>query len=255
MKRKTRIASLCFTFSFMLALLAGGQASAFAQADSSSDQYKISYNEQGDKVLIDAKENISYLKAYKSDGTEISLEEYKAYLEEAKNSPFTLDSTQGENSSKNLVVSPMAYQDLTMYYEKQKWTEAMNPRRATATTNCAGSAQPCPISVTQMLTDTESFSGSLTGGDKNYIKANASFTWSTSSSSGYSTTLYIPVGKKGYITWSPRYNFTKGDINYAYIDETGYHNIGTKYDVWGATPAKTSSGFTDGIWGLAYEIS
>ncbi|MBN3526541.1 hypothetical protein [Paenibacillus apiarius] len=128
----------------------------------------------------------------------------------------------------------------------------MTPRRASANLNCTGSAQPCPISKGETITSTVTWSAGLTAGDKSYIKANTSFSWSESSSSSLTYILYVKVNRTGYLTFAPRYNFTKGDITYmGCYPVTGCQTMGTKKDVWAGSPAVVcSEGHADGEFAI-----
>lgn len=231
--------------------LTQGTLYAYEKVDDPSP-LSISYNENGEKILIDTSQNIHYIKAYTADGTEISLEEYKSLLDSSNKSEQLLSAPLF--TEKNHSVSPLSTGviDMSYYSETLKWSEHMPPRVATPTTDCRNSSADCPINISQSFTDSQSFSAGLSSKDMQYIQANASFTWTKSSTSVYSTTLSVPKGKRGYLTWSPKYNFSKGDITYAGVyPYIGYQVISVTKDVWGASPAQTVLNFTDGIWAIA----
>ncbi|MCY9517672.1 DUF6060 domain-containing protein [Paenibacillus apiarius] len=216
---------------------------------------KIIY-ENGEKVLVDEKDNVKYYEAFKADGTPVPLEKYMDNLKKARilaAQIFSESSLYNNNDDKE-IITPLNVVDMSSYSEKQKWSELMTPRRASANLNCTGSAQPCPISKGETITSTVTWSAGLTAGDKSYIKANTSFSWSESSSSSLTYTLYVKVNRTGYLTFAPRYNFTKGDITYmGCYPVTGCQTMGTKKDVWAGSPAVIgSNGHADGEFAIAY---
>ncbi|WP_110930259.1 hypothetical protein [Paenibacillus bouchesdurhonensis] len=215
----------------------------------------IVYDEKGDKILKDTQNGLVYTQAFLADGTPITLEEYMASLQSGRSLLNQLQINKSTEKTLDNKFTPQNVLDASYFQKKQSWTEAMTPRRASASVDCRGSASPCPISSTETITSTETWSVGLTAGDKNFIKGNAGFTWVSSSASQLSYTLYIPKDRMGYITFAPRYTFVKGDIHYiGCYPITGCQSMGTKTDVWGASPTKTSTGHADGIFALAFEI-
>ncbi|MCM3338492.1 hypothetical protein M3650_07565 [Paenibacillus sp. MER TA 81-3] len=215
---------------------------------------KIIY-ENGEKVLIDEKDNVKYYEAFKADGTPVPLEKYMESLKKGRILAAQISSKSNlyKNTDAEELVNPLNVVDMSYYSEKQKWSELMTPRKASADLNCTGSALPCPISKGETITSTENWGAGLTAGDKSYIKANASFQWSTSSASNLTYTLYVKIGRTGYLTFAPRYNFTKGNITYmGCYPVTGCQTMGTKTDVWGASPAKVAGDHADGEFAIAY---
>ncbi|MBJ6362344.1 hypothetical protein ACFOQM_13700 [Paenibacillus sp. GCM10012307] len=210
----------------------------------------------GEKVLVDDKENLTYIQAFLADGTPITLEEYKVELEkgrlfQSQNEP---DFRFEKNNSKSREINPLNAVDMSYFTKTDSWSELMTPQKASATVDCRNSAQACPISSSTSITSTETWTAGLTAGDKSYVKASAGFQWASSSSSQLNYTLYVPNTKKGYLTFAPRYNFVKGDITYiTCVPVTGCQTYGNKNGVWGGSPAKLSSGHADGVFALAYE--
>lgn len=243
--------------SFMIsALLIVAVAAPVSAQESRLDFGLMIVNENGQEVLIDKKENITYYQAFLADGTPIPLEIYMENLKQSRAMEQYVNKEINETTiaTNNNIVNSLNYVDFTYYTEKQKWSEYMTPRKASTTVDCRNSAQPCLISQADAIISTESWSAGITGGDKSYVKANASFQWTTSSSSTLTVTLYVPTNKKGYLTFAPKYNFTKGDITYmGCFPYTGCSVFGTKTDVWGASPATIFNGHTDGMWALAFE--
>ncbi|MBG9736663.1 hypothetical protein [Paenibacillus alvei] len=242
---------------FVSAAFANPSIAPTESAQVSNDDYglKITY-ENGEKVLIDQKENVRYYEAFKADGTPVPLEKYMENLKKARilSEQISSENNPYNNSDNEEIVTPLNVVDMSSYSEKQKWTELMTPRRASANINCTGSGQHCPISKGETLTSTVTWGAGLTAGDKSYIKANTSFSWSESSSSNLTYTLYVKVNRTGYLTFAPRYNFTKGDISYmACYPVTGCKNMGSKKDVWAGVPATIGEdGHTNGEFAIAY---
>lgn len=102
---------------------------------------------------------------------------------------------------------------------------------------------PATITYGSSVTTTESFSfslGAATEPIKSLLRANASFTWSnsSSSSSNFGATFPVAAGKAGYVAFSPAYNNISADVTV-----NGVTSI-----VSGSAPKKLVSGFTDGYY-------
>ncbi|MBG9791103.1 hypothetical protein ABD76_00565 [Paenibacillus dendritiformis] len=220
-----------------------------------SEDYKIQYID-GQKVLYDNTNGITYVKAVKLDGTEVSLEEYKLVLEDSKRLRTSRLSSKTLELNPHNDIVPLDVVSTIKYKETSKWTELMNPRRATPTTDCRNSASACTIKLEQGISTSEEFSINVTTLEMPIISSNASFSWTTSATSSKTTgtDLAVPKGKKGYLTWAPKYNFTKGDLkHYVTLPGGDFRLVKEKKGEWGASPATTAMGFADGVIALAIE--
>jgi len=107
--------------------------------------------------------------------------------------------------------------------------------------------------VTLSVTTTESFGGntSITAEISKAIKLGATFTWNTTSASaiGVGFTWPITSGKNGYIKFTPYLDVTVGNLSMFFYDYatgvSGFLDVG---EVWGASPRKLPSGFTNGLY-------
>jgi hypothetical protein len=209
---------------------------------------------QGDKqVLFDKKNKVYVYEAFTADGKEISLTEYKNIMEKSDK----LNKSKGQVSKSYDAVTNLGigteyyYLDMSYYEEDLAWAATASPRKATPTVQCSQySPEPCKIKVENAMSDSESFSIGVDAGDEKYIRAGASFTWETSSTSVVGTEMAIPIGKSGYITWAPYFNHTRGYVHYAYSDQLGYHYLGKSEMLYAQSPRTLYNGHTDGIWAL-----
>ncbi|WP_019419471.1 hypothetical protein [Paenibacillus sp. OSY-SE] len=146
---------------------------------------------------------------------------------------------------------------MVKYQETQKWSELMNPKKATPTTDCRNSAAPCSIKLEQGISNTEEFSVGVETIEIPAIRSSASFTWTKSaiSTTTIGTDLTVPKGKKGYLTWAPKFNFTKGNLkHYVTLPGGDFRLVKEKKGEWGASPALTpATGFADGIIAIVIE--
>lgn len=225
--------------------------------ESSQPRYVIE-TWKGELTLFDKKENVHYSKAWSSDGKEISLTEYKANLEnrdniESKITNYRKSATVTSNkSSAESVITPLAdpsNADLTTYSEIYRATGDGTSVKATDNVNCANSAQPCPIGVSLSVTTTEQWNVGITAGDKSYVKGTVGFTWNSTSASAQSYGLFVPIGKTGYLTYTPVMTFTAGYLNYKAMINWVIYDYGSKF-VDAASPVKRADGKTDGTWAL-----
>ncbi|WP_028595697.1 hypothetical protein [Paenibacillus assamensis] len=223
---------------------------AIGAAATSNETYELRYMD-GQQVLKDNVNNITYLKAFTPDGKEVSLSEYKVLLESSENHSFS--NTSPSNADEDLNLNPLVVSTIK-YEETQKWTEVMPPRVATPVTDCRNSADKCPIRLEQGITTTEEFSVGVTTMEIPEIRAAASFTWSKSlaSTTTIGTDLFVAKGKQGYLTWAPKYTFSKGNLKHYVTLPGGIASVvKEKKGVWGASPVKTATGHADGVIALA----
>lgn len=237
------IIPICLTF-----LFAGVTSNNVSYADSTIDNSKnYSLVEKDGKTAIYNKlENNFIVEAYNTDGTEVNLEEYKDLLNESLNQPQA-NKFEGFSSPQNQSITSLNDVAMNYYTESRNYNSLGSPLKMTPDINCKNSGDNCPITKVESKTTSESFGSNVTGGDKNYIKLNASFTWTTSATVTFTYGWTIPKGKTGYLQFTPRNKVSTGTITYAGVFGGIYQVIGTK-DVWGQTPVKLPTGEADGVW-------
>ncbi|WP_033163919.1 hypothetical protein [Clostridium sp. KNHs205] len=113
---------------------------------------------------------------------------------------------------------------------------------------------PANISYGNSIGTSESFNygANLTGEIKKVIKAGATFSWVTSSSSNtsFNLTFQVPAGKTGYVMFQPYLNYTYGNVREVVV-AGGMIISDTKILANATCPKVLSNGFTDGIFALA----
>ncbi|MBX4152324.1 hypothetical protein [Paenibacillus lautus] len=246
MKSKiTLVLTLCFTFLF------SGVASnnvTYADVVNDNSENYILVDKDGKPAIYNKTDDTFIVEAFNLDGSEVSLEEYRNLLNDS------LDYSKknilaGSSPFQDQSVTPLSYINMDFYTESNNYNSLGTPLKMTPDIDCKYSATHCTINKADGKTTTESYSSNVTGGDKNYIKMGAYFTWSTSATVTYSYGWSIPKGEIGYLQFTPRYKVSVGTITYAGIFNGVYERLGTK-DVWGQSPIKLSSGEADGIWGI-----
>ncbi|MFE6800061.1 hypothetical protein, partial [Paenibacillus chitinolyticus] len=211
----------------------------------------------GKEALYDNANKVFIVDAWTADGKKLSLTEYKIILENSErarnDASLNFSNSELNQSRKNIIntINPLNILVMNYYENDLSWAATGTPEKVTPSVDCP-SWQPaaCQVQVQYAIQTTESFSVNVDAGDKNYIRGNAGFSWSTSSQSQVGATYQIPQGDRGYITFAPWINYTRGYIHYAYSDQTGYHYLGKSDMKFANAPKKLPNGFTDGVFSV-----
>ncbi|MCP3772729.1 hypothetical protein NLX71_05265 [Paenibacillus sp. MZ04-78.2] len=249
-----RLVALFFLFIFMLSLTFGPNAQNLLAA--TNDELYSFTTKDGEPALYDHANKAYVVKAWTADGKEISLSEYKSIIEGSNklNTQNAITLAPSENQKTNQQVEKInALNYINMnYYEKDlTWAATATPQKVSPSVDCPSwQPAPCPVQVTDSVQSSESFSTGVDAGDKNYIRVNAGFTWQETSQSQVGVTYQIPLGQRGYVTFAPYFNHTRGYIHYAYSDQSGYHYLGKSKMKFAQSPKVLSNGLADGVYSV-----
>jgi hypothetical protein len=112
---------------------------------------------------------------------------------------------------------------------------------------------PTTVSYGNSVSFSESFSVSVSinGEMKKVIKGGATFTWNSSAttSANFGLSYQIPAGKTGYVSFSPYYNITVGNLT-TKLWQDGVCFQTTTTAATGYSPKVLANGIADGIYAL-----
>lgn len=111
---------------------------------------------------------------------------------------------------------------------------------------------PATVTYGESATITDSFGGNISINEKieDAIEVGASFTWNKSlaSSAQFSVAYDVPVGRTGYIKFTPYYNISSGTIVRRLYSPSLVKT--DRFPGWGKSPIKLATGFADGVYAL-----
>lgn len=169
---------------------------------------------------------------------------------------ITLQKANTPDNNSNSSINPTSL--ITYFYDYDETeNKSFGGTRVKVSNSLAcpsNASQPCSISVGWSTTTTAEYSANVGASleKRATIQGGVGFTWSSSSSSSTNYSFPVNAGKKAYIGFFPKLNYTKGNLIYYQSSFLGLSEISR--DVITATsPRKLSSGETEGTFVLVYE--
>lgn len=179
------------------------------------------------------------------DGT-VELVSEEEYLEMGSTDILSLeDPTFSYDSNSNLIEPNNTF--FWRFKRSGNRIKVKNSRiKASPTINCT--TPTCKASISVGATTTNSFSTGV-GAERNAIKANAGYTWSTSASSSSTFSYSLRKGDQGYIGFNPYHWKVIGTLEY-----WGGQGIGVieSKSAWGSYPVTLTNGQADGVYAFVY---
>lgn len=229
---------------------------AFAQ-NKVDERYSI-VTVDGKEVIRDSVDKVYISSPVLSDGTQLTLQNYKNILEESDlvkekiekekaiaSKSGTEDPLTKDFSATSLIMIPSYDEDLG-------WQATGTKVQVSAWVQCPAGTTACTIQSTNQKTISHSFSTNVESGWKEYIRIGASYQFQYQLATSTSYTLPIDPGKTGYMSFRPWINYTRGVVTVNYYTNGWYSGSTTSGMVYANGPDKLSNGEANGIYAVEY---
>lgn len=145
-------------------------------------------------------------------------------------------------------VSPFSSYTFNTYEESTNtFVRGLNEKMSN-NVNCTTSGQHCLIQAQWSVTTGHEFSANIgSQSQKGAVQSGVSYTFSSSTTSSMSYTLFVPMGKTGYLQFTPFMRYSSGYVHLKYYNFGTVTLLGSEWS-WVKYPMKLSSGATDGEW-------